>query len=32
MQFFDKTIKPQSLEKGNFYDKTIISEKRMHGF
>ena len=29
---FWQTIKPQSLEKGNFYDKTIISEKRMHGF
>ena len=29
---FWQTIKPQSLEKGNFYNKTIISEKRMHGF
>ena len=29
---FWQTIKPQSLEKSNFYNKMIISEKRMHGF
>ena len=29
---FWQTIKPQSLEKSNFYNKIIISEKRMHGF